>query len=346
VRKYVIVILCALLSCCSWPERPAAGCVVKSISVEEGDDQAPITYLSHCDFSTGYVDFMKSTNQGASWETATFSQAGPGNPTFFLKSGDLVRYFLNSNGLKMAQSVDGGVSWSHFTNLPLFGSTCPLACFEEDGSIYLAWSDGPGGALRFCMSTNGGSDYGANVKIADIDSDAWVTMYRYADKLYVFFVLLGGSYNGVCFLCISDNDGASWVVKSLPGSYNTTCPSMVVTPRGVCLALDNVGGFLLSTDDGDTWSGISPIDPAALTYGTDLVANGNELAVSYFDARLKTLKLARSSTNGSTWTPETLAQLDTTWSGGSSRTEMVISEGNYYIRYWQDSTFAPKLFVK
>jgi hypothetical protein len=128
-------------------------------------DGTVYVFYAHFDAASFSIEFVKSTNGGASWSAPGFVASNIPNPgIFLLKSSD----------------PDYGTVAGH--GLLSFGN--PAAAAAPDGSLYVAWADvgngtcnfsfGPGLAtpcsnadVRLSVSHNGGASWSSPVKVSD-----------------------------------------------------------------------------------------------------------------------------------------------------------------------------------
>lgn len=231
------------------------------------------------------LGLFKSTNNGDSWNNIT-----SGNSTILNEKLTSILVAANGNIFlgsdnKLFKSIDGGNTWSAFSNLP--GSTKFWDIAEINGNIVVSCST----AVYYS------SDYG----------NTWNTSTGISSQVRYFLVdssnlFLGGTANGVYK---STDNGQTWTTgtgfPATPGIWN-------VEKQGSKLFASSVGGkgLFSSSDNGTTWESTATSyfgDAYCQIFG--MKTNSSAFVVSHSGSSTIGCNIAfRISTdNGNTWTP-------------------------------------------
>ncbi len=291
--------------------------------------------VSGSDLFAGTADrIFRSTNDGASWDSVAYGNiiclkvsgmnilAGTYGQGVYLSSNNGISWTVDTSGLTNKQvlalaasgdtvlagtwgggvfaSTDNGSSWTADTT-GLGGSGLAVYSLAVSGSDFFAGTQ-EGGIYR---STNNGTSWAAvNLGLTNTFGTALLPSGNN---------LLAGTINGIF---LSTNDGTLWKDASngLPVNTNVQAfttigqdsPSpMLFAGEGSNFRGNYLGGFFLSTDDGDNWQASNGL--AANSDITALTVSGtNSSTPVIFAGTIGTLGglsglIYRSSDSGVTW---------------------------------------------
>ncbi len=217
--------------------------------------------------------FMRSTDSGATWASATAPNTNGITSVCYSQSLDMFVAVCNAGtGNRLHYSTDGGVTWTAGTSAD--NSTWQCVRFADGRFLAVADSDGTGSGNRVMTSTNGtswtpfaGLSHPYQGVIYDATSSHWVavgqagtqateTMYS-ADHGATWTAVAAAAdqswnavdvFSGTCVAVsgsgstqramYSTNGGVSWIALTTP---NTSGWQSVVHGDGIWVAISNAG---------------------------------------------------------------------------------------------------------
>jgi hypothetical protein len=229
------------------------------------------------------IYYKKSIDNGKTWSNdirLTNTPATSGHPDIAVNGNNVHVVWMESYSIFYMKSTDNGQTWSSPIELPStsLDSYCPSIAVR-DNSIHVAWRDryylwvpglGAKGDLIHTRSTNNGDSWDNSMVLATSYTYGWETVWKpglvaSGDNVHLLWFNKSGYSNeeeeaDIYYKRSSDN-GFSWNNEiRLTYTNSSTHPSVDVYGNNVYLAFRTIRtralSFMLSSDDGNTWSPI------------------------------------------------------------------------------------------
>lgn len=195
----------------------------------------------------GYV----SLDNGLTWERLPTSV---GNPVLFDGGPRGVASGANTGGFSGAVRFD--LTAGTYAPIPApdgIQIIYPNALRSRDGALFVTTAisgvDGPTFRLRDGVWTQ--------FALPDVNGQPYIPVSITADNASTIYVLLRRPLSPwIQHVAVSEDDGATWAVRSLPQEQNRG--AVKALPSGTLLVLDSPQGMLRSTDKGRSWQQVNP----------------------------------------------------------------------------------------
>lgn len=228
---------------------------VESPIVVDGNDRLAVP-RKHLDPAV-----LLSTDRGASWtetrvpgiETALYHLVGDGRGRLLAVGS--TKPLLGSDRLRVAQSDDGGRTWSMAMDEPADHLTCsPFLVGRADAALMI-YNPCRDHGRRYYLSNDGWRTWSARVYerhsrgafelVAVLNEQRWVAVSQEGP-------------NRSLIAWTSDNGGVNWSgrstgFKAMSGNMWLEMQVMISLPEGVVMAYINDGQLLRSEDRGESW---------------------------------------------------------------------------------------------
>ncbi len=257
--------------------------------------------------------------------------------------------------LMFAKSDDNGISWSYST-IDYGGIYASLTI--EGNSIYVGYVDQSWKTLKFARSDDRGTSWSITEVDTTLKSDPATrpdntdptTPATPDDFKYTAIVRTGTSFfmayqdraHKALKLARSLDNGATWSCMTMDASDDNDgdSPSMAVAGTNIYLSYNGVKGtglaakdnvyMMVSRDSGATWTKrLVAAASFASGYYTSVAASGAQVYVSYFNALDRTLKFAKSTSNGTKWVIKTVDKS----SNVGRYSSLSLSQGTLFLSY-------------
>ncbi|MCR4422406.1 MAG: glycoside hydrolase [Exilispira sp.] len=312
-------------------------------------------YISYIDSINNEIKFAKSTDNGYSWLTMAidkcmvmFYVVSLYNLDFELYNGHIYLLYFDSNieKLKIAKSVDGGLSWSikildqfEYSGKIMYGSMKVVG-----NTIYISCSNSKNPDLIFLKSEDGGENWVETV----IDSEGYVGEYNSmavdGNNIYISYY---DSSNSNLKLAKSNDSGETWSIDTIDNEGDVGRTTSIIADKSYIFIIyyDFSNGLIKlakSTNYGESWS-IKQICDGEHHFS--FVKNGGNIYMSYVAENSEDcsndLKLAKSKDLGNSWYFDSIASI-----GDIGEYNSIVVNGTYiYIAYF-DSSNEDLKFVK
>lgn len=195
----------------------------------------------------GYV----SLDNGLTWERLP---APVGNPVLFDGGPRGVASGATAGGLSGAVRFD--LTAGTYAPIPApdgVQTIYPNALRSRDGALFVTTAtngvDGPTFRLR--------GDVWTQFALPDVNGQPYIPVSITADNASTIYVLLRRPLSPwIQHVAVSEDDGASWAVRSLPQQQSRG--AVKALPSGTLLVLGSQRGMLRSTDKGQSWQQVNP----------------------------------------------------------------------------------------
>jgi 5'-nucleotidase / UDP-sugar diphosphatase len=200
------------------------------------------------DLYAGSWGIYRSTDNGENWTATAFNFGA--FFCFAFNQDSTTNYIFAGSGGGIFRSTDSGASWDTTSNgLPRPTSVDVWAlAVTQSGKVYAGTNEG------LFASTNNGDDW---LLVDSIFYQARIRDIEINSHGHIFIAESGRVFRSI-------DDGQNWVELSIPPHYSLTCALAINS-------LDHifVGGYLKSTDNGNTWE----------TLNTDLQTENRSLCI-------------------------------------------------------------------
>jgi hypothetical protein len=220
----------------------------------------PNIYVSYYTHNPKKLNFIKSTDGGASWSTPVVidntstsyysSIAVDGSNVYISYQDD------TNKDLKFAKSTDGGTTWAPPQTIPVptddVGYHTSI-CVTSEGYLYVSFLDYTNKDLMFAKSTNAGWTW--SVTTADSTGDAgWYTDIVDWDG---GTVMISYTTNGILKTAKSSDYGANWTVTTVDSTVSCQYTALARYSNHVFLGYHDLTNedlkFARSINTGGTW---------------------------------------------------------------------------------------------
>lgn len=263
--------------------------------------------------------FFLSTNQGVStsinfgsnWTSVNTGLPAPGNGWTQTVAANGTTLYAGVEGHGVYYSTNNGLLWGQLStgmtdkriysvaasgNNVFAGTMSGVQVSTNNG---FNWQQGNSGiiAQRVNAFTASGNNLFAGSENAGVfrssnEGASWVQVNSGFEIISVRQMVSTSSaiFAAGYGLYRSTNSGTNWVKL-----FNSSSRVLTVTPGDKIFAISDLGGFAVSSNNGDNWSSVSVSNPEPSYYNT-IFSSGNNIYLS------SNLKLFASTDNGTIWT--------------------------------------------